>query len=266
MQPARKPTRSFQDLVEIVEILRKECPWDREQSHESLKDLMVEEIYEAIDAIDQKNFPELKKELGDLLLHVVFHAVMADETQSFNMGDVIWGIQEKLIRRHPHVFEQVKVSGTEEVLKNWEQIKMKEGGRKSVLEGVPNQLPGLLRAQRMQEKASGVGFDWGNFEDCWVKVEEELNEFKETIKSQNKEERAKEFGDLIFAMVNAARHLDINSEDALRLTNNKFKSRFQYIEQRVSEQGKQMKELNLQQLDLFWDEAKALEKAGKLNH
>lgn len=265
MQPPRKPTHSFQDLVEIVEILRQECPWDREQTHESLKDLMVEEIYEAIDAIDQQNYPELKKELGDLLLHVIFHAVMAKEKQAFSMEDVIWSIQDKLIRRHPHVFEKLEVSGTEEVLKNWEHIKMKEGGRKSVLDGVPNQLPGLLRAQRMQEKASGVGFDWGNFSDCWLKVEEELAEFKETVEHQSKEEQAKEFGDLLFAMVNAARHLGINAEDALRLTNNKFKTRFQYIEKRVSEQGKQMKDLDLPQLDLFWDEAKALEKVGRLN-
>lgn len=264
MQPSRTATKNFTDLVEIVEILRKDCPWDREQTHESLKDLMVEELYEAIDAIDKKDYPELKKELGDLLLHVVFHAVMANEKSYFKMDDVVFSIQEKLIRRHPHVFESVKVSGTDEVLKNWEQIKLKEGDRTSVLDGVPNQLPGLLRAQRMQEKASGVGFDWGNFKDCWLKVEEELQEFKETIELQSKEEQAKEFGDLIFAIVNSGRHLGINAEDALRLTNNKFKNRFQYIEKRVSEQGKKMKELNLAQLDLFWDEAKELEKASKL--
>ena len=264
MLPSRTPSKSFSDLVEIVQILRKECPWDREQSHESLKDLMVEELYEAIEAIDKKDFNELKKELGDLLLHVVFHAVMANEESHFAMEDVIWSIQEKLIRRHPHVFEALKVSGTAEVLKNWEQIKMKEGGRKSVLEGVPNQLPGLLRAQRMQEKASGVGFDWGNFEDCWLKVEEELGEFKETIQGKSQDERNKEFGDLIFAIVNSGRHLNINAEDALRLTNNKFKARFEHIEKRVSEQGKHMKDYNLQQLDLFWDEAKALEKQNAL--
>ena len=261
MQPSRTATYSFTDLVEIVEILRKECPWDKEQTHESLKDLMVEELYEAIDAIDKKDFPELKKELGDLLLHVIFHAVMANEKGHFAVKDVIYAIQEKLIRRHPHVFEELNVSGSDEVLKNWEQIKMKEGDRKSVLDGVPSQLPGLLRAQRMQEKASGVGFDWGNFKDCWLKVEEELQEFKETIEMQSKEEQAKEFGDLIFAIINSGRHLGINAEDALRLTNNKFKSRFQHIEKRVSEQGKQMKDLSLAQMDLFWDEAKEIEKS-----
>lgn len=260
MQPSREPTHSFSDLVEIVEILRKECPWDKEQTHESLKDLMVEEIYEAIDAIDHQDFSELKKELGDLLLHIIFHAVLADEKAKFTIEDVIWGIQEKLIRRHPHVFEQVKVSGTDEVLKNWEQIKLKETGRKSVLDGVPNQLPGLLRAQRMQEKASGVGFDWGTFEGCWEKVEEELEEFKEAIREKSPLEQTKEFGDLIFTLVNVGRFLKLNAEDALRLTNNKFKSRFQFVEKKVADTGKRMQDYDLQQLDLFWDEAKAIEK------
>lgn len=256
MHPAIKPTRSFEDLVEIMAILRKECPWDRKQSHESIKDLMVEEIYEAIDAIDNGDMEELKKELGDLLLHVVFHSEMASESQSFDIGDVIFGIQEKLIRRHPHVFEQTQVDGSEEVVKNWEAIKMREHGRTSVLDGVPKNLPALIRAQRMQEKAAAVGFDWSDWEGAWNKIEEELAEFREVVNDGDTEEQRKEFGDLLFSLVNIARKFGINTEDSLRLTNNKFQFRFEYIEKKLAESNRTVLDANLNEMDTYWNEAK----------
>ena len=252
-----KPTRSFDDLVKIMEILRVECPWDRKQTHESLKDLMVEELYEAIDAIDQKDFDELRKELGDILLHVVFHCKMADEKDKFDIGDVVYGIQEKLIRRHPHVFGETKVNGSAEVTRNWENIKMQEKGRDSVLSGVPRTLPALLRAQRMQEKAAAVGFDWPEHEDVWAKLEEELEEFRETIEANDREESEKEFGDILFSLVNVGRFWGLNAEDSLRLTNNKFHDRFQYIEQKLSEAGLTPNDVDLAEMDRYWEEAKS---------
>lgn len=254
-----KPTQSFDDLVTIMKILRKECPWDRKQTHESLKDLMIEEVYETIDAIDKEEYDELRKELGDLLLHVVFHSEMADEQNRFDIRDVIFGIQEKLIRRHPHVFGDVKVNSSNEVSQNWEAIKMQEKGRKSVLDGVPANLPSLLRAQRMQEKAAGVGFDWPEWEDVWSKLEEELNEFKTAIQENDQIESKKEFGDLLFSLVNVGRFFDIEAEDGLRLTNNKFQFRIQYIEKKLSEQGLTMKDVSLSDMDKLWEEAKLLE-------
>lgn len=254
-----KPTESFDDLVKIMKILRKECPWDRKQTHDSLKDLMVEEVYEAIDAIDKKNFDELKKELGDLLLHVVFHSEMADENKQFDVGDVVYGIQEKLIRRHPHVFGAVKVSNSEEVAQNWEAIKLKEKGRDSVLVGVPKILPALLRAQRMQEKAAGVGFDWPKSENVWAKLEEELDEFKTAIQEKDTEESKKEFGDLLFSIVNFGRFFNIEAEDSLRMTNNKFQDRIQYIEKKLAEKNLTMNEVTLQEMDQLWEEAKLLQ-------
>jgi len=251
-----KPTRSFDDLVKIMTILRKECPWDRKQTHDSLKDLMVEEVYEAIDAIDQNNFDELKKELGDLLLHVVFHSEMASETNHFDIEDVIYGIQEKLIRRHPHVFEDVEAKTSDKVARNWEAIKMQEKDRDSVLSGVPGILPALLRAQRMQEKAAAVGFDWPEWEDVWAKLEEELEEFREAIQIGDKEESKKEFGDLLFSLVNVGRFFDLEAEDSLRLTNNKFQYRFQYIEKKLAEQNLSLEDVTLKEMDKLWEEAK----------
>ena len=258
MNDTIKPTRSFDDLVKIMDILRVECPWDRKQTPESLKDLMVEEVYEAIDAIDQKDFDELRKELGDILMHVVFHSKMADEKEKFDIGDVIYGVQEKLIRRHPHVFGDTKVNGSAEVTRNWENIKMQEKGRDSVLSGVPRTLPALLRAQRMQEKAAAVGFDWPEHEDVWAKLEEELGEFRETIEANNREESEKEFGDLLFSLVNVGRFWSLNSEDCLRLTNNKFQDRFQYIEKKLSEEGKTPNDVDLAEMDRYWEEAKTM--------
>lgn len=252
-----EPTTSFKDLVKITHILRNNCPWDKKQTHESLKDLMVEEVYEAIETIDQGDFDGLKKELGDLLLHIVFHAEMAKEKEKFSIEDVIYAIQEKLIVRHPHVFDNVEVSSTDEVLKNWEAIKLKEKGRTSVLDGVPTVLPGLLKAQRMQEKAAGVGFDWQNWQQCWTKLREEIGEFEEAIAEDNQKEMENEFGDLLFALVNVGRHLNINAEDSLRLTNTKFKHRFNYIETQFRNKPEEMKKAGLEELDRFWNKAKS---------
>lgn len=258
----------FTDFVEIVKRLRKECPWDREQTNDSIKSNTIEEAYEVVEAIDHKDYDELRKELGDLLLHVVFHTQIAEEQNHFNINDVIDSIQEKLIRRHPHVFGEVKVSDSNEVKKNWEEIKLSEG-RESVLEGVPIHLPALQRANRLQEKAAKVGFDWEKKEDVWKKVIEEIEEMHEIekIKSQNpksKEEDElqlkleKEVGDVFFAMVNYARFLGINPEDALRRTNEKFIKRFNYVQEKVKESGKAINESNLAEMDKYWNESKSL--------
>jgi XTP/dITP diphosphohydrolase len=258
MQHTATPDRDFGSLVRIMQILRKECPWDREQTHESLKDLMVEEVYEAIDAIDRKDYDDLRKELGDMLLHVVFHAEMGSEHGGFDIGDVIFGIQDKLIRRHPHVFAETKVSGTDEVLKNWEQIKKKENPKGSVLDGVPSSLPGLLRAQRMQEKAAGVGFDWPDWKGAWVKLEEEMRELSDVLDGDDSDRKAEEFGDVMFSMVNVGRYFGINAEDSLRLTNAKFQQRFSHIEKRAAELGLELKDMTLEEMDKLWDEAKSV--------
>lgn len=253
-----KPTNSFQDLVKIMEILRVECPWDRKQTHESIKDLMVEEIYETIEAIDNKDYDELKKELGDLLLHIVFHAEMAREKSRFTIDEVIYHIQEKLIRRHPHVFADSVASTEEKVVSNWEKIKQDEKNRKSVLSGVPSTLPALIRAQRMQEKASGVGFDWKEWEPAWEKLNEEIDEFKQHLKDEDFTRLSDEFGDVLFSMVNVGRLLKLNAEDSLRLTNNKFQSRFEYIEQKLAQKGLKPHEVDLETMDVLWNEAKIL--------
>ncbi len=253
-----KPTREFSDLVRVMHIIRKECPWDREQTHESLKDLMIEEVYEAIEAIDKKDYDDLRKELGDVLLHIVFHAEMGAENGRFDIGDVIYGIQEKLIRRHPHVFATTKVSGTAAVKRNWESIKKQEAGNRSVLQGVPEHLPGLLRAQRMQEKAGAVGFDWKKWPEAWKKLEEELGEFRETLQDADREEQAKEFGDVIFSLVNVGRLAGLNAEDSLRITNKKFRDRFTYIEQKLAESGKSPEDVSLEEMDRLWEQAKTL--------
>lgn len=249
-------TKKFDDLIEIVKILRKKCPWDRRQTHESLKDNLIEEAYEAIEAIDQKNFEGLKNELGDLLLHVVFHSNMAAETGSFDIGEVIYTIQEKLIRRHPHVFGDVKVEDEQQVAENWETIKLNEG-KDSVLGGVPKQLPALIRAQRMQEKAANVGFDWPESKQVLDKLEEELHEFSEVLSKHDPEESQKEFGDLLFSLVNLGRFFDLNAEDALRLTNQKFDRRFRFIEESLANKGIKISDATLEQMDEYWEKAKS---------
>lgn len=248
---------AYADFVAIVRQLRRDCPWDREQTHESVKHLLIEEAYETVSAIDQEDWEDLKKELGDIFLHVVFHSVIAEQGGRFNLVDVITKETEKLVRRHPHVFGDADVEDVDQVLKNWEQIKLEEGEKKSALEGVPRHLPALLRAHRIQEKAAGVGFDFPERAGAWEKVEEEIREFHELAEADAPaEEKEKEFGDLLFALVNYARFTAVNPENALSRTNDKFARRFRHIEERLSERGKRMKDVDLEEMDAFWDEAK----------
>jgi len=247
----------FEELVNIVRKLRKECPWDKEQTNDSIKAATIEEAYEVVDAIDKNDFNEFKKELGDLLLHIVFHSIMAEEKNKFNIDDVIISIKEKLINRHPHIFGDVKVNSSDDVKRNWEIIKLEEG-RKSVLEGIPVNLPSLQKAHRLQEKAAKVGFDWAKKEDVWKKVEEELLEMHEAEKIKSKEELEKEIGDVFFALINYSRFLDINPENALRKTNKKFINRFNYIEKSLKDKGKKISESNLEEMDYYWNESKKL--------
>jgi XTP/dITP diphosphohydrolase len=245
----------FERLWEIMKKLRSECPWDKEQTHDSIKAALLEEAYETVESIDLKNYEELKSELGDLLLHIVFHSAIAEENNLFSIDEVIDSINDKLIRRHPHVFGDVKVSGTKEILKNWEEIKLAEG-RDSILEGVPKSMPSLARAYRLQEKASKVGFDWEHKEDVWKKVIEEIEEMHEMEKSGDKEEFEKEMGDVFFALTNYSRFLGVHPENALRLTNEKFISRFEYVEKKIKELGKSFSESNLKEMDKYWEESK----------
>ncbi|PIW69086.1 MAG: nucleoside triphosphate pyrophosphohydrolase [Ignavibacteriales bacterium CG12_big_fil_rev_8_21_14_0_65_30_8] len=247
----------FEELVTIVRKLRKECPWDKEQTNDSIKAATIEEAYEVVDAIDKNDFNEFKKELGDLLLHIVFHSIMAEEKNKFNINDVIGSIKEKLIKRHPHIFSNVKVNNSDDVKRNWEVIKLKEG-RESVLEGIPVNLPSLQKAHRLQEKASKVGFDWEEKEDIWKKVEEELYEMHEAEKEKSKEELEEEIGDVFFALINYVRFIGFNPEVALRKTNKKFINRFNYIEKRLKENGKKIGESNLEEMDFYWNESKKL--------
>lgn len=249
-------TRKFQDFFEVVVRLRKECPWDSVQTHQTLSQLMIEEVYEATDAIEKKDYQDLKKELGDILLHVVLNAIIAEETNTFTMTEVLTSITKKLIERHPHIFSDVKVNSVDEVKQNWEALKLKEG-RTSVLEGVPDALPALLQAYRIQEKVASIGFDWQNRTQVWKKVEEEIREIK-AVPVDNKDELEAEFGDLLFSLVNYARHSGISPEGALSRTNRKFKRRFEHVEKRMKETGREWHQTSLQQMDLFWDEAKGL--------
>ena len=245
----------FNELVEIVKRLRKECPWDREQTNDSIKAATIEEAYEVVESIDQKDYQELRNELGDLLLHVVFHTIIAEESNHFEIDDVIDAIREKLIRRHPHVFGDVKVTDADEVKKNWEEIKMSEG-RESILDGVPELLPALQRAHRLQEKVSKVGFDWEEKEDVWKKVIEEIEEMHASEKEGNYDRLESEIGDVLFAMVNYARFLGVNPENALRRTNTKFINRFGYVEEKVTATGKKLSESTLKEMDKYWEESK----------
>jgi len=252
----------FNEFVSLVKRLRKECPWDREQTNDSIKAATIEEAYEVVEAIDEKNYDELKKELGDLLLHVIFHTVIAEESSHFTIDDVIDTISDKLIRRHPHVFGDTVINGSEEVKKNWEKIKLSEG-RKSILDGVPNSLPALQKAHRLQEKAAKVGFDWEKKEDVWKKVIEEIqemHEIEELKKNSNDEifqiKLEDEIGDVFFALVNYARFLNVNPENALRKTNEKFVKRFNYIEEKLKQNNKSIEQSNLEEMDKYWNESK----------
>lgn len=249
-------TDKFYKLVEIVRKLRKECPWDREQTHSSLRRCLLEETYEVLDALDVGDMEDLKKELGDLLLQVIFHSVMAEENNKFSLEDVVDIEVEKLIKRHPHVFGNVKVSNSDEVKQNWEKYKIKEG-RKSILEGIPIELPALFRAYRVQEKAAKVGFDWQQVEPVYEKILEEIEELKTNIqKCKTGDEVEDEFGDVLFALVNYARFLKINPEDALRKTINKFIHRFNKIEQYAQENNINITDMTLEEMDAIWNEIK----------
>ncbi|WP_431161257.1 nucleoside triphosphate pyrophosphohydrolase [Flagellimonas beolgyonensis] len=248
---------AFDRLLTIMDELRAQCPWDKKQTIQTLRHLTIEETYELGDAILDNDLEEVKKELGDLLLHIVFYAKIGSETQDFDIADVANGICEKLINRHPHIYGDVKVENEEEVKQNWENIKLKEG-KKSVLEGVPNSLPALVKANRIQEKVAGVGFDWEHPEQVFEKLKEELGELQEEVKKNDTDRMESEFGDVLFSMVNYARFLKINPENALERTNKKFIKRFQYLEKKAKESGKTLKEMTLTEMDVFWEEAKTI--------
>lgn len=251
---------SFEKLLRIMDDLREKCPWDKKQSFDSLRHLTIEETYELAEAIIEKDLDEIKKEVGDILLHIVFYAKLGSEEKAFDMKSIIDSLNEKLIRRHPHIYGDVNVENAEQVKENWEQIKLQEG-RKSVLSGVPSTLPALVKAYRIQDKARGVGFDWDNVSQVWEKVEEEIEELKHELNSENRdiEKIEQEFGDILFALINYSRFIDVNPESALERTNKKFIKRFKYIEEKITEDGKDMRDMNLEQLDVYWNKAKELE-------
>lgn len=249
--------QSFERLLNIMDELREKCPWDREQTFESLRSNTIEETYELIDAINTMEVTNIKKELGDILLHVVFYAKMASEKKWFEIQDVINALCDKLVYRHPHVFGEEEVANAAQVIQNWEQLKIKEkDGNKSVLSGVPSALPALIKANRIQEKARAVGFDWEERTQVWDKVQEELNELRHEIEQMNREKMEKEFGDLLFSVVNAARLYDIDPESALEKTNRKFIKRFTYLEENTIKKGRSLKEMTLDEMNEIWEEAK----------
>jgi XTP/dITP diphosphohydrolase len=248
---------AFDRLLTIMDELREKCPWDKKQTLQSLRHLTIEETYELGDAILDNDLTEVKKELGDLLLHLVFYAKIGSETQDFDIADVCNEICEKLIHRHPHIYGDTVVENEEEVKQNWEKLKLKEG-KKSVLEGVPRSLPALVKASRIQDKVKGVGFDWEEPHQVWDKVQEELQELQEEVAVGNQDKMESEFGDVLFSMINYARFLNINPEDALERTNKKFIKRFQYLESKADQLGKPLMDMTLAEMDVFWNEAKKL--------
>ena len=252
----KETTEAFERLLKIMDELREQCPWDKKQTMESLRYLTIEELYELSDAILNKDLNEIKKELGDVLLHIVFYARIGKELNAFDIYSVINELCEKLINRHPHIYGEVRAETEEEVKKNWEKIKLKEG-KKSVMEGVPKSLPAVVKAMRIQEKARGVGFDWEKPEQVWEKVQEELNELnKEITHGSNSDRIEDEFGDVLFALINYARFININPEDALERTNKKFLYRFRYMENKLKEIGKEISDCSLSEMDIYWNEAK----------
>jgi XTP/dITP diphosphohydrolase len=238
--------------------LREQCPWDKKQTMQTLRHLTIEETYELGDAILDNDLDEVKMELGDVLLHIVFYAKIGSETGDFDIADVANAICDKLVHRHPHIYGDVKVANAEEVKQNWEQIKLKEG-KKSVLEGVPKSLPALVKASRIQDKVAGVGFDWEEPGQVFEKVQEELSELQEEVKSGNAGRIESEFGDVLFSMINYARFLDVNPENALERTNKKFTKRFQFLENKAAQLGKTLKDMTLAEMDVFWNEAKTMD-------
>ncbi|MEO8253458.1 MAG: nucleoside triphosphate pyrophosphohydrolase [Flavobacterium sp.] len=251
--------QAFERLLDIMDDLREKCPWDKKQTLQTLRHLTIEETYELGDAILDNDLVEVKKELGDLLLHIVFYAKIGSETNDFDIADVCNEICEKLIHRHPHIYSDVVVKDEEEVKQNWEKLKLKEG-KKSVLEGVPKSLPALVKASRIQDKVKGVGFDWEESHQVWDKVQEELEELQVEVAAGNQDKMEAEFGDVLFSMINYARFLNINPEDALERTNKKFITRFQYLESKAGELAKSLADMSLAEMDIFWEEAKRIPK------
>ena len=247
--------QAFERLLNIMEDLRAKCPWDKKQTLESLRYLSIEEMYELSDAILDKDMQEVKKELGDIMLHLVFYAKIASETNQFDITDVLNGICDKLVHRHPHIYGDVEAATEEEVKKNWEKLKLKEG-KKSVLEGVPRSLPAMVKAVRIQEKVRGVGFDWNDSQQVWEKVQEELEELKAEVQVGDKLKTEQEFGDLLFSLINYSRFVEINPEDALERTNKKFIQRFQQMEAVLKEKGKDLSNMTLSEIDVYWEQAK----------
>lgn len=260
MNTLEEKKAAFADLLGIMEELRAKCPWDKKQTMESLRSLTIEEVYELGDAVLAGDMPEVKKELGDLIMHITFYARIAEEKGEFDVADVLTAICEKLRYRHPHIYGNVQVSGEQDVLKNWEELKLKEKGRKHrVLEGVPVSLPALVKAYRIQDKVRSAGFDWKEKEDVWDKVREELGEFETEMRKGDTERMEAELGDFLFSVINAARLYGLNPENALERTNRKFIARFSYVEERAHELGKELKDMPLEEMESYWQEAKKFE-------
>ncbi|MBN2776442.1 MAG: nucleoside triphosphate pyrophosphohydrolase [Bacteroidales bacterium] len=251
-----KRLEEFKRLLDIMDELRTKCPWDSAQTNSSLRTLTIEEVYELAEAVANENDDEIKKELGDILLHIVFYAKIGEEKKTFDIADVIKGINEKLVFRHPHIFGDVKVQTAKDVEENWERIKLKEGKKKTVLGGIPKGLPALVKAYRIQDKARGVGFDWDEKEQVWDKVLEEYQELMHEVKSGSEVDVENEFGDFLFSIINAARLYGINPENALERTNKKFIKRFNYLEQQTITQGIDLKDMSLAEMDKIWEQAK----------
>jgi XTP/dITP diphosphohydrolase len=259
MHTREQQLKAFGRLLDIMDELRSKCPWDQKQTFQSLRHLTIEETYELGEAILNNDLQEIKKELGDVLLHIVFYAKIGSETDSFDIADVANTISEKLIHRHPHIYGDVKVENEKEVKENWEKLKLKEG-KNSVLEGVPTSLPAMVKANRIQDKVAGVGFDWEKPEQVWEKVQEELLELNTEIQKGNKENIAAEFGDVLFSLINYARFIEVNPENALEKTNQKFINRFQYLEKEAKKKGKTLHQMSLAEMDVFWNAAKKIYK------
>ena len=257
MAMREKQLAAFGRLLDIMDDLRAKCPWDKKQTMESLRHFTIEETYELGDAILNNDLQEVKKELGDLLLHIVFYAKIGSETGDFDIADVANGVCDKLIVRHPHIYGDVKVANEEDVKRNWEKIKLQEGN-KSVLGGVPQSLPALVKASRIQDKAAGVGFDWENIDDVFAKIKEEIDELHAEVKAQKHTAIEAEFGDVLFSLINYARFLKVNPEDALERTNKKFITRFQYLERKAAESGKSLRDMTLAEMESYWQEAKGV--------
>ena len=253
----KKKIEVFSQLLTIMDELREQCPWDKKQTIESLRYLTIEELYELSDAILDKDMEEIKKELGDILLHIVFYARIASETNDFDIVDVINGVCDKLVHRHPHIYGDVKVKDEVEVKKNWEKLKLKEG-KKSVLEGVPKSLPAIVKSFRIQEKVRGIGFDWDNKHQVWDKVLEEIEELKVEIVKGNQDRIESEFGDVLFALTNYSKFINVNPEDALERTNKRFIKRFQIMEKLIEKENLKLDDMNLEQMDVYWNDAKQI--------